>query len=176
MNYNGDERQPIVAHGKPLNFVPARVEPHRQSPVVIDAPSWVVQQQPMPIDGALMAVEGAQERTSAMDRARALRVRLMPFVALWGLLGVLVGAVVLIVAENAPGAALVGLLTFVAMTGATYVKLNGQDYAHSREGTERFKVATAAGLARQHMSQEHELRRMALDAYLATLERNEGKR
>ena len=55
----------------------------------------------MPIDGALMAVEGAQERTSAMDRARALRVRLMPFVALWGLLGVLVGAVVLVVAENA---------------------------------------------------------------------------
>ena len=68
-----------------------------------------------------------------------------------------------------------GLLTFVAMTGATYVKLNGQDYAHSREGTERFKVATAADLARQHMSQEHELRRMALDAYLTTLERNGGR-
>jgi hypothetical protein len=87
-----------------------------------------------------------------------------------------VGVVVLVVAQNAPGAALVGLLTFVAMTGATYVKLNGQDYEHSREGTERFKVSTAADLARQQMEHEHELRRLALEAYLKHLEKHEGGR
>lgn len=175
MSNHDDDRQPVVLHGNPRSFVPARVEPVRQPPAVIDAPGWIVQQQPVPLDGALVAVDGARESTSAMDRAQALRVRLMPFVGLWALLGLVVGAVVLILAQSTPGAALVGLLVFTAMTAHTYIRLNGQDYAHSREGTERHKVNTAASLARQHMTQEHELRRMALEAYLNALDRQERK-
>ena len=77
---NHDERQPVVLHAAHRNFVPARVEPVRQLPAVIDAPSWAVQAQPMPLQAAWTALDGAQERTSAMDRANALRLRLMPFV------------------------------------------------------------------------------------------------
>ncbi len=152
------------------NFVAPAPLATRQ-PQTIDAPAWMVQQQPLAVTSAWTAIDGAQEHTSAMDRARALRVRLLPFVLLWALLSVCVGVVVLYVAQNAPGAALGGLLVFTALTAGTYIKLNGQDYAHSREGTERHKIDTAAYLAERHMEYEHEFKRMALDAYLKTLER-----
>lgn len=151
------------------NFVAPAPLATRQS-VTIDAPAWLAQSQPLELAQALTAVDGAQERTSAMDRARALRVRLMPFVALWGLLGVIVGVVVLYVAQNAPGAALGGLLTFAALTAYTYYRLNRTDYDYSREGTERHKVDTAAYLVERQMDNEHELRKMALETYLRHLE------
>lgn len=144
--------------------------------ITIDAPAWMVQQQAQDLTRALETADGAQERTSAMDRARALRVRLLPFVLLWALLAVIVFAVVLFVAQNAPGAALVGLLAFTALTAVTYVRLNTTDYQYSREGTERHKVDTTAYLVERQMDHEQELRKMALEAYLQTLERNEGKR
>ena len=157
------------------NFVTPAPLATRQ-PVTIDAPAWLATSQPVDLAQALTAVDGAQERTSAMDRARALRVRLLPFVLLWALLAVIVFVVVLYVAQNAPGAALLGLLAFTALTAVTYIRLNTTDYQYSREGTERHKVDTAADLARTHMDNEHELRKMALESYLQTLERHEGRR
>lgn len=142
----------------------------RREPVTIDAPQWMVQQQAQDLTRALETQEGAQERTSAMDRAKALRVRLLPFVLLWALLAVIVFAVVLYVAQNAPGAALGGLLAFTALTAITYVKLNTTDYQYSREGTERHKVDTAAYLVERQMEHEQELRKTALDAYLRQME------
>ena len=150
------------------NFVTPAPLATRQ-PVTIDAPAWLVQQ-PQDLTRALETTDGAQERTSAMDRARALRVRLMPFVLLWALLAIIVGAVVHYVAQNAPGAALGGLLVFTALTAVTYVKLNTTDYQYSREGTERHKVDTTAYLTERQMEHEQELRRMALEAYLRQLE------
>ena len=157
------------------NFVAPAPLATRQ-PQTIDAPSWLATSQPVDLATAWTAVDGAQERTSAMDRAKALRVRLLPFVGLWALLAVIVFVVVLYVAQNAPGAALLGLLAFTALTAVTYVKLNTTDYQYSREGTERHKVDTAAYLAERQMDHEQELRRMALDAYLQTLEQGEGRR
>lgn len=151
------------------NFVTPAPLATRQ-PVTIDAPAWLATSQPVDLTQALTAVDGAQERTSAMDRARALRVRLLPFVLLWALLAVIVFVVVLLVAQNAPGAALGGLLAFTALTAFTYYRLNRTDYDYSREGTERHKVDTAAYLVERQMDHEQELRRMALEAYLKTLE------
>ena len=77
------------------NFVAPPAPLATRQPVTIDAPAWMVQQQPQDLTRALEAADGAQERTSAMDRARALRVRLLPFVLLWALLAVIVFVVVL---------------------------------------------------------------------------------
>ncbi len=158
------------------NFVAPAAPLARREPQTIDAPAWMVQQQPLDLTRALEVADGAQERTSAMDRAKALRVRLLPFVLLWALLAVIVFVVVLYVAQNAPGAALGGLLAFTALTAYTYYRLNRTDYDYSREGTERHKVNTAAYLVERHMDNEHELRKMALENYLQTLERHEGRR
>jgi len=108
-----------------------------------------------------------------MDRAQALRVRLMPFLWAWGGVGVVVGGAVWLLGGAWPAGAMLGALLFAALTAVTYIKLNGQDYEYSREGTERHRVSTAADLARRQMQHEHELRRMALEAYLESLERHE---
>lgn len=145
----------------------------KREPQTIDAPQWMVQQQPLDLTRGLETQSGAQERTSAMDRAKALRVRLVPFLWGWVGLSVIVGAVVLMVAQNAPTAALLALLTFSGLTSVTYYRLNRTDYDYSNAGVERHKVDTSAYLAERHMEHEQELRRMALDAYLKQLD---GKR
>lgn len=165
-----DEEQPLAL---PVRHTPTFVAPEPRRPAPVDPPAWIPPAQPVDVAPALMAIDGAQEHTSAMDRAQALRVRLLPFVLLWGLLGLVVGVVVLLVAQNAPGAALVALLVFVALTSITYHRLNRTDYEYSREGTEQLKVVTAADLARLQLEQNHELRRTALEAYLRTLERHD---
>ena len=155
------------------NFVTPAPLATRQPQTIDAVPQWVTQVQPFDVAGAWQPMAAAKEATSAVDRAKGLRIRLVPFLVLYGLAGVVVGGAVWLVAANVPLAALGAVLTFAALGVGTYVKLNGQDYAHSREGTERHRVSTAADLARQQMQHDHELRRMALQAYLESLERHE---
>ena len=171
--YAAQERQGLVRRSGPT-FIAA--QPARQPPATVDAPAWLVERQAMPLEGAWTALEGAQEHTSAMDRAKALRVRLVPFLATWGLVALVVGVIVALVAKQWPAGALVTLLLFALLTAVTYYRLNRTDYEYSREGTERHKIDVAADLARRNMAHEHELRRMALETYLRTLEQHEGGR
>lgn len=172
VSYADQVQQGLVRRGGPT-FVAAEA---KQPPAVIDAPAWMVERQPMAVDAVWTPVEGAQDRTSAMDRARALQVRLVPFVAVWGVIAVVVGVVVTMVAQQWPAGALLGLLLFAGLTAVTYYRLNRTDYDYSREGTERHRLNTAADLARRRMNHEHELRRMALEAYLESLDRHERGR
>lgn len=169
-----DDEMPVTRYMRERqaqrNFVTPAPAPLATRPQTIDAPAWLATSQPVDLATAWAAVDGARENTSAMDRARALRVRLLPFACLWALLGVIVGVLVLYIASNAPGAAMGGLLVFTALTSATYIKLNGQDYAHSREGTERHRVDSAVYLAERQMENDQELKKMALDAYLKQME------
>lgn len=148
-------------------------DPPRQPPAALDAPAWLTQAQPLDVGGVWTPTGGAQERTSPMDRAQALQVRLRPFLWAWGGVGVVVGGAVWLLGGAWPVGAMAGALLFAALTAGTYIKLNGQDYEYSREGTERHRVSTAADLAREQMRNDHELRRRALETYLQALERHE---
>ena len=150
------------------NFVAAPLA--KREPVTIDAPAWLATSQHMDVTPVWQAPDGARENTSAMDRARALRVRLLPFVLLWALLAVIVFVVVLFVAQNAPGAALLGLLAFTALTAVTYVKLNTTDYQYSREGTERHRIDSATYLAERELDHKARMQEKALDSYLRQIE------
>lgn len=153
------------------NFVtPGPLPLAKREPVTVDVPARVTEADPLNLAAGWTSFEGTQEHTSAMDRARALRVRLFPFVLLWALLSVIVGVLVLITVKDNVGAGLTALLTFSAMTAYTYYRLNRTDYDYSREGTERHKVDVVADLARKQMDNEYELRRQALEALERTLE------
>ncbi|MFN8468580.1 MAG: hypothetical protein U0X20_23680 [Caldilineaceae bacterium] len=141
-----------------------------QLPVVVQqvlAPTG----EPMALDAVWEPQRGAAERYTAMDRARALRVRLTPFVWTWGGVGLAVGGAVWFVGGAVPLAALSTVLIFACLTALTYLRFNRTDYEFSREGTERRRIDVAANLAQQRMFHEHELRRMALEAYLQTLDK-----
>lgn len=163
------------------NFVsPAPAPLATRQPQTIDAPAWLVQAQPLDVANAWQAQQGAKESSDPITRAKGLRIRVLPFLGLFGLAGVAVGGAVWLVAGTLPGAALAAVLTFSVAGFIVYARLNVTDYQYSREGTERHKVDTAAGLAHAQMANDHELRRLALESYLRTIERseqrNEGKR
>jgi hypothetical protein len=164
------DRTPTVAKGDPSATFVAAAPLARRDAVVMAAPSWLDNGPQMALDGAWESKSGAHEYTSAMDRARALRVRLLPFVLLWALLAVVVFVVVLVVAQNAPGGAMGGLLAFTALTAYTYYRLNRTDYDYSREGTERHRVDSAVYLAERELEHKARMQEKALDAYIRQME------
>ncbi|MEZ4868115.1 MAG: hypothetical protein R3C14_42700 [Caldilineaceae bacterium] len=128
----------------------------RQAAELANVPATVI------VDDALQTLEGSSERTTGMDRSLALVVRLLPFSAVWLTLSIGVG-----------WAASMGgwfvLVMFAGLTSVTYAYLDRQEYQFSRNGLERHKVDTLAGLKRDEMSHQQELRRMALEAHLKML-------
>jgi hypothetical protein len=170
MNYE-EQRQPTTRKGPPpvSNFV----APYR-APVTVDAPAWLAQSEPLNLAAGWTTIEGAQEHTSAMDRAKALRVRLVPFVLLWLLLSGVMGVIVFrVIVQDGIVAGVTTLLLFSALSAFTYYRLNRTDYEFSREGTERHKVDTVADLAKTQMKYQHEERKMAHNSIVKQLENHE---
>lgn len=156
------------------NFVPAvassvapvakpsrRQQLAKQAADIASVPTTVV------VDDALQTLEGSSEKTTSMDRSTALVVRLAPFSVVW-----------LILAIGVSWAASMGgwfvLCMFAGLTAVTYAYLDRQEYQFSRNGLERHKVNTLAGLKRDEMTHQQELRRMALEATLKMLEAKDG--
>ena len=153
-------------------YVPARTVQPSQGDVT---PGWLVERQPLSIEPVLTPMVTSMEQSGPLARARALQIRVGTLLALYAVLAVVVGTAIWMVAGIWPVGAMTGALVFVALGSASYLKLNSQDYAHSAHGTERFRIDTAADLAHARMQHEHELRRMALEAYLRNLEGHNGK-
>lgn len=128
----------------------------RQAAEIASVPTTVI------VDDALTTLEGSHERTTSMDRSKALVVRLMPYSAVWLVLSVGV-------AWWASMGGWFVLVAFAALTSVTYAYLDRTEYQFSRNGLERHKVNTLASLKRDEMSHQYELRRMALDAHLKML-------
>lgn len=156
----------------PATFVPALPERRQPEPM----PAWLTERQPTTVADVWQPTNGTHERTSAMDRAQALQTRLRPFLVAWAGVGGVLFAAVWLVGGTWPVGGLLGVLAFALLTAITYYRLNRTDYEYSREGSEQLRIVTAADLERDRMTNEHELRKMALAAYLATLDRHEGGR
>ena len=118
-------------------------------------------------------IDGIHERTSAIDRAKAVVVRSAP---LLGLVGLLAGAGAMIawgVAGQTPG-----VLTFLVIMaiggGLLYRWESHTEYQHSRAGVERLRITESANIELAKMEHEAELRKMALAAYIEMLERRDA--
>lgn len=141
------------------NFVaPAPV----QRPGQASALSSLLLPQVVDVDASMTAMDGATEKTSGLDRAAALVIRLAPFSITW-----LVLAVGVSWAASMGGA--FALCLFAGLTAVTYAYLDHKDHEYSRNGLERHRVNTYASLKRDEMMHQQELRRMALQAHLRML-------
>lgn len=146
----------------------------RREPQTIDAvPQWVTQAQTVDVTQAWQPLQASREATSAVDRAKGLQLRVLPFLGLYALAGVVVGGGVWMVASNVPVAALLAVLTFAGMGIATYAKMNLHDYQHSGAGVERHRIDSATYLAERELDHKARMQEKALDAYLKRLERSE---
>lgn len=154
------------------NFVAPMPAPLvRREPTTIDqAPQWLAPAQPLDVGHIWQPGQGARETTSAVDRARGLQMRVLPFVGLYALAGVVVGVGVWLAAGSVPLAALLAVLVFAGMGTATYAKLNLQDYQHSGAGVERHRIDSATYLAERELDHKARMQEKALDAYLRQME------
>ena len=112
------------------------------------------------LDPAILgAVGGSEEYATPVSRAKGQLLRLLPFSLVWL---ILTGGIVWALGLSFPYL----LVGFAILTAATYVRMNGQEFEHSRNGLERHRVDTAAELREKEMDQTHELKKMALQTYL----------
>jgi hypothetical protein len=130
--------------------------------ILSSAPTHSLDQQ------AFASQPGAAERTSGVDRAQALVIRLLPFTFVWAILAT---AIAIQFQWAMPGA----LLLFAGLTGFTYYQMDTAERYDSKHGVEHHRIDAATYLAEQRMRQEQELRRMALAATLQQLEVRNGR-
>ena len=151
------------------NFV-APAAPLARRDQAIDVVPWAMQTTALDVGRAWEPLQATKEATSAVDRAKGLRMRLVPFLALYGLAGVVVGGVVWLVAGIVPLAALLAVVTFAGAGIFTYRRMNLDDYDHSGAGVERLRITEAADLARAELDHKARMQEKALDAYIRHLE------
>lgn len=152
------------------NYVPAAAPIVKREQTVDVIPQWLATAQPVDLSAAWEPLQTAKENTSAVDRARGLQMRLAPFLALYGLAGVVVGGVVWYVAGTLPGAALLAVVTFAALGIFTYRRMNLDDYDHSASGVERHRIDQATYLAERELEHKARMQEKALDAYIRQME------
>ena len=102
---------------------------------------------------------GSEEYATPVSRAKGQLIRLIPFSAVWL---ILTGGVVWLLGLTFPYL----LVGFALLTAATYLRMNGQEFEHSRNGVERHRIDSATDLAEKQLDQTHELKKMALTTYL----------
>ena len=107
----------------------------------------------------LSAVGGSEEYATPVSRAKGQLIRLIPFTAAWLVLSV---GVVWVLGLTAP----YFLLMFALLTAATYLRLNLDEFRYSRNGLERDRVDSAVEVRMDQAEKAHELKKMALVAYL----------
>ena len=112
-----------------------------------------------PVDLALYQPAGSEEYATPVSRAKGQLIRLIPFTVVWL---ILTGGVVWLLGLTFPYL----LVGFALLTAATYLRMNGQEFEHSRNGLERHRVNAAADLKEKELDQTHELKKMALTTYL----------
>lgn len=114
----------------------------------------------IPFDPALYnAPGGSEEYATPVSRAKGQVIRLAPFAGVWLVLSI---GIVWLLGLTWPYL----LLAFSVLTAATFIRLNGQEFEHSRNGVERHRIDAVTDLREKEMDQTHELKKMALTTYL----------
>lgn len=136
-------------------------ESHGQPPAALLDNS---RQLPAAYDPAFTSHEnsGGVEYATPITRAQGQVIRLIPLSIVWLLL---TGGVVTLLGL---GFAHLFVL-FAILTAVTYWRMNLDEFKHSRNGLERHKVDSAVTVRLTELDQAHELRKMALEGYLAQL-------
>lgn len=151
-------------------YLPATVRQPRQAPVLAEvlppaqaAPAQLMHAWQQPVDGI-------HERTSGIDRAKAVVVRSAPLLALVGLLAAAGALIAWGVAGQTP-ATLTFLVIMAIGGGLLYRWESHTEYQHSRAGVERLRITEGANIELAKLEHEAELRKMALQAYIDMMEK-----
>jgi hypothetical protein len=119
------------------------------------------------VEPAFTSHDGAEERTSGMDRSKALVVRLIPF---WSISLVLAAGM----AWHFEWGAAWAIINWGCVCAGVYLLFDKRERADSRNGVERYRIDKAFELRKLELQHDHELKHMALETYLEVVERYYG--
>jgi hypothetical protein len=164
----------------------AEIVPSGRDVVSGPATRWMAEPEQFPIEqmmgmgqtgGALTAIDpqltlgavgGSESYETPISSAKGQVIRLLPFSVLWLVLAV---GVVWVLGLSWPYL----LLMFAGLTAASYWRMNLDGHEHSRNGLERYRVRAATQVRLDENAKAHELRKMALEGYLRSIERGQGQ-
>ena len=116
----------------------------------------------------LGAVGGAESYETPVSAAKGQVIRLLPFTIAWLFLA---GGIVWVLGVDWQWF----FVYFAILTAFSYYKLDKNGHEHSRNGLERFRVKAATQVRLDENAKAHELRKMALEGYLRSIERGQGQ-
>lgn len=152
-------------------YLPAVQPQRRQMPMLGDVLPAAPAEPANLVHAWQQPVEAMLEHTSANDRAKGVVRRSMPMLGLVALLA-LAGALVAWGMAGPVPATLTFLVVMATVGGGLYWFESRTEYQHSRGGIERLRIVESANLEMARIDGEIELRRMALDAYIKMMERD----
>ena len=152
-------------------YLPAPTRPARQMPMLGEVLPPAPAEPANLLHAWQQPTEAHLEHTSANDRAKGVVRRSVPMLLLVALLA-LAGAIVAWVLGGTTPSALTFLTLMATIGGGLYLWESRTEYAHSRGGIERLRIVESANLEMAKIDGEIELRRLALDAYIKMMERD----
>ena len=162
-----DEATSTALVHQPATFVaPA---PARQ-PVVVHTPEWLASQLPAPAEAAWAPIATQMEHSDPITRAKATGLRMLAWGVIWLGAGLVAFVLLAIIGAKLPYAAAAGAVLWIAATAVKSHQIAKLDHDIAPGGVERHRVDVAAQVAMAKMEHDFELRRMALAAWLRSLE------
>lgn len=137
---------------------------------VTQLPAWMA---PQPMAADWMAPISTQiEHSDPVTRAKATGLRMVSWGVIWLGAG-MIAAVLLSLAGTATAwSATIGGVMWLVLTAYSAYRVSRLDFDVSSGGVERHRIDAGRDLARMQLQHDHTLKRMALDAWLKSLERN----
>lgn len=134
-------------------------------------PTWLAQQETVDDARWLAPVVTQMESADPVARAKATGLRMLSWGAIWLGGGLIVFALLAIVGAKLPIAAALGGLVWIVATAGTSYRVARLDHEVSAGGVERHRIDRGAQVQLARMRHDHELKRLALDAWLRSLDR-----
>lgn len=147
----------------------------KRADITVSEPAWM--QQPITViaEGWAAPIVTQSEHSDPMTRAKATGLRMLAWGLVWLAAGIVAFALLAMIGADLPYAAAIGALLWVVATAVTGYKIARLDHDVSAGGVERHRIDRGHDLAREQLRHDASLRRMALEAYIKSLEINDRR-
>lgn len=133
-------------------------------------PAWMAPQA-MPVD-FLAPISTQMEHSDPVTRAKATGLRMVAWGIVWLGAGLITAVILSLAGTATPWSATIGGVLWLVLTAVSAYRVSKLDFDISSGGVERHRIDRGHDLARMSLQHEYSLKKMALDAWLKSLERD----
>ena len=151
------------------------VLPPPRADITVSEPAWLQQPVTVIAENTWQPIVTQSEHSDPMTRAKATGLRMLAWGVIWLAAGIVAFAILAMIGAELPYAGAAGAMLWVVATAVTGYKIARLDHDVSAGGVERHRIDKGHDLAKAQLQHEYGLKRMALDAYIKSLEINDRR-